>query len=76
MEDSSAEEILESRPPRLHPVEHWKALDLAGVPSFQAHLELAGLAPITADATTIFQVNVGKLCNQTCHHYHVDAGPD
>jgi radical SAM/Cys-rich protein len=21
------------------------------------------------------QVNVGKLCNQTCHHCHVDAGP-
>lgn len=24
----------------------------------------------------IFQVNVGKLCNQTCRHCHVDAGPD
>jgi len=22
------------------------------------------------------QVNVGKLCNQTCQHCHVDAGPD
>ena len=22
-----------------------------------------------------FQVNVGKVCNQTCHHCHVDAGP-
>jgi radical SAM/Cys-rich protein len=22
------------------------------------------------------QVNVGKLCNQTCRHCHVDAGPD
>lgn len=22
-----------------------------------------------------FQVNVGKLCNQACHHCHVDAGP-
>ena len=21
------------------------------------------------------QVNVGKLCNQACHHCHVDAGP-
>ncbi len=25
---------------------------------------------------TVFQVNVGKLCNQTCGHCHVDAGPD
>ncbi|NIP87714.1 MAG: radical SAM protein, partial [Gammaproteobacteria bacterium] len=22
------------------------------------------------------QINVGKLCNQTCRHCHVDAGPD
>jgi radical SAM/Cys-rich protein len=24
----------------------------------------------------VFQVNVGKLCNMTCRHCHVDAGPD
>jgi radical SAM/Cys-rich protein len=24
----------------------------------------------------IFQVNLGKLCNMTCKHCHVDAGPD
>jgi radical SAM/Cys-rich protein len=24
----------------------------------------------------ILQVNVGKLCNMTCRHCHVDAGPD
>ena len=24
----------------------------------------------------VLQVNVGKLCNQTCRHCHVDAGPD
>jgi len=24
----------------------------------------------------IFQLNIGKLCNQTCTHCHVDAGPD
>jgi len=22
------------------------------------------------------QVNVGRTCNQTCRHCHVDAGPD
>ncbi|HBH81129.1 MAG TPA: radical SAM protein, partial [Nitrospira sp.] len=26
--------------------------------------------------STVFQINVGKLCNQTCRHCHVDAGPD
>jgi radical SAM/Cys-rich protein len=24
----------------------------------------------------VLQINVGKLCNQTCRHCHVDAGPD
>ncbi len=24
----------------------------------------------------VFQINVGKLCNMTCRHCHVDAGPD
>jgi radical SAM/Cys-rich protein len=27
-------------------------------------------------ALDIFQVNLGKLCNMTCRHCHVDAGPD
>ena len=27
-------------------------------------------------ASTVLQVNVGKRCNQACHHCHVDAGPD
>lgn len=26
-------------------------------------------------ATEILQINVGKKCNQTCHHCHVNAGP-
>ena len=33
----------------------------------------AGLRPA---AIEVFQVNVGKLCNMTCRHCHVDAGPD
>jgi len=32
-----------------------------------------GLRPATLE---IFQVNLGKLCNMTCRHCHVDAGPD
>ncbi len=30
---------------------------------------------MTAEIDTL-QVNVGKLCNMTCRHCHVDAGPD
>jgi radical SAM/Cys-rich protein len=36
---------------------------------------LAGAALHPA-ALEVFQVNVGKLCNMTCRHCHVDAGPD
>lgn len=28
------------------------------------------------DAINILQVNIGKLCNQACHHCHVEAGPN
>lgn len=44
--------------------------------SFESALEGAGLAPLTATRITVLQINVGKLCNQVCHHCHVDAGPD
>lgn len=30
---------------------------------------------LRAGRVEILQVNVGKLCNQTCKHCHVDAGP-
>jgi len=36
----------------------------------------AGGWPLTPAAITTLQINVGKLCNQTCRHCHVDAGPD
>ena len=29
-----------------------------------------------ATGISVFQINVGKLCNQTCRHCHVEAGPD
>jgi radical SAM/Cys-rich protein len=36
----------------------------------------SGLYPLLATGIKTFQINVGKLCNQTCGHCHVDAGPD
>jgi len=30
---------------------------------------------IDRTATEIVQVNIGRLCNQVCHHCHVEAGP-
>jgi radical SAM/Cys-rich protein len=52
---------------------------LARVPleqSFEESLEEAGLYPLHPTGIEIFQINVGKKCNQTCRHCHVDAGPD
>jgi len=45
-------------------------------PPFAAPMEHAGLFPLHATGITVFQINVGKLCNQVCRHCHVDAGPD
>jgi radical SAM/Cys-rich protein len=44
--------------------------------SFETALEEAGLFPLEATGVEILQINVGKKCNQTCRHCHVDAGPD
>jgi radical SAM/Cys-rich protein len=44
--------------------------------SFEATLADAGLHPLAATGIEVLQVNVGKKCNQTCRHCHVDAGPD
>ena len=43
---------------------------------FDAAVARAGGEPLNAQAVTVLQINVGKLCNQTCRHCHVDAGPD
>ncbi|MBA5876414.1 MAG: radical SAM/Cys-rich domain protein [Nitrospira sp. CR1.2] len=47
----------------------------AGLP-FEEQLQRSGLSPLQATGITVFQINLGKLCNQTCRHCHVDAGPD
>ncbi len=45
---------------------------------FSASVESAGFpnGRLKPRRIEIFQINVGKLCNQTCAHCHVDAGPD
>ncbi len=43
---------------------------------FEESLQSHGLAPLTATGLQVFQMNLGKMCNQTCKHCHVDAGPD
>jgi radical SAM/Cys-rich protein len=43
---------------------------------FQQALTSEGLWPLQPTSIDVLQINVGKLCNQTCRHCHVDAGPD
>ncbi|RMG76723.1 MAG: radical SAM/Cys-rich domain protein [Bacteroidetes bacterium] len=45
-------------------------------PAFSDKIAELGMAPLRPTAIEIFQINIGKLCNQTCAHCHVDAGPD
>lgn len=47
-----------------------------GIPTFRDKLEGIGLYPLKPTGIEVFQVNVGKMCNQECKHCHVDAGPD
>ena len=41
---------------------------------FRTTLTEKGLS-LVRDQTTTLQINVGLLCNQTCRHCHLDAGP-
>lgn len=52
--------------------------DLQGqaLESFDVALAKAGLHPLTAECVSVFQVNMGRVCNQSCRHCHVSAGPD
>jgi radical SAM/Cys-rich protein len=47
----------------------------ASAADFDQMLSRHGLGSLTRAKATTLQVNVGKLCNQACHHCHVDAGP-
>lgn len=60
---------------QLEIIEHGQSGDFALTP-FQQKLEQSGLYPLKPTQVEIFQVNIGKMCNQTCRHCHVDAGPD
>jgi radical SAM/Cys-rich protein len=55
---------------------HLSRLDLGTPADFEADLRSAGWPELSPGPIEIFQINVGKLCNMTCAHCHVDAGPD
>lgn len=42
---------------------------------FSQHLREHGHPALRRGRVTTLQVNLGRRCNQACHHCHVDAGP-
>jgi len=44
-------------------------------PEFDATLAAHGVPRLRRGRVDTLQVNVGKRCNQACHHCHVEAGP-
>ena len=47
-----------------------------GLPLFRVKIAEGGAFPLKPRQLEILQLNVGYMCNQTCSHCHVDAGPD
>jgi radical SAM/Cys-rich protein len=46
------------------------------LPRFANKIADTHALPLKATGVEILQVNLGKMCNMTCAHCHVDAGPD
>ncbi|RIK75079.1 MAG: radical SAM protein [Planctomycetota bacterium] len=70
--------LLRAGNPLADPLEQLCVLRAAstGFPSFDESLQRCSQFPLVAGGVEVLQVNVGKVCNQTCAHCHVDAGPD
>lgn len=50
--------------------------NVPGGKDFEQYLSGISLFPLKPTLLEIFQINLGKMCNQVCKHCHVDAGPD
>jgi radical SAM/Cys-rich protein len=65
------------RLPLANPDVQHQALERLPLPcEFDEAVARAGQWPLRPAGLDVLQINVGKLCNQTCRHCHVDAGPD
>lgn len=49
---------------------------LQNLPRFNQTLGDFNMFTLAATEIEVLQINLGKMCNQTCEHCHVDAGPD
>ena len=50
-------------------------LNATAAVDFRERLRQHRLGELRRREVTTLQINVGKLCNQACHHCHVEAGP-
>ena len=66
------------RIPLVDPRVQLKSLSQAApTADFEDFLKTNGIEELLQPAPLdIFQINLGKLCNMTCRHCHVDSGPD
>lgn len=69
--------------PLANPDEQFRVLnsiDISVGPSgcgvFDHDLAASGWSILMPETLEVVQINLGKLCNMTCRHCHVDAGPD
>ncbi len=53
----------------------WAASNPAAA-DFAARVQSLDAGLLRPTSLEVFQVNLGKLCNMSCRHCHVDAGPD
>ncbi len=60
----------------MKPLEQIESLEkVEDIDIFAKKLESTGNFPLRATGVDIMQINVGKLCNMSCKHCHVEAGP-
>lgn len=63
--------------PLAAPAEQLRQLDAVALERDGRRVAFDAIAGTIRPASLqVFQVNLGKLCNMTCRHCHVDAGPD
>lgn len=66
-----------TRSPLASPVAQRMRLEALPLPlSFDEAVRRSPQQRLRTTEVEVLQINVGKRCNQACHHCHVDAGPD
>ena len=69
--------LLRSGSPLASPARQRDLLDQGDrFPAFETTLQVHDYGALRSEGISTLQVNLGRLCNQTCTHCHVDAGPD